>query len=152
VRLDYARNTLTLTPLQTFTYHGSGKALPLVFHDVIPLIRAAADGVAGLFAYDVRAPSAMLLFHPFLKQHGFLARYDVHPDADHLMVPVTLHTLEVAGVTLKDQPARFGGFTDGKFAATDEAGLLGHDVLSQFITTIDYRDRVIYFEPVAPRP
>jgi hypothetical protein len=152
LRLDYAAATLTLTPLESFDYRGDGKALPVVFHDVIPLISASADGVNGLFAYDVRAPSALLLFHPFLEQHGFLARYGAHPDAGHLMLPVTLHTLEVAGVTLKDQPARFGGFTEGKFAATDEAGLLGYDVLSQFITTLDYRHQVIYFEPVTPRP
>jgi hypothetical protein len=124
----------------------------VVFHDVIPLITASADGVSGLFAYDVRARSKLMLFHPFLESHGFLTRYGVSPDADHPMLPGVLHSLQIAGVTLTDQPAIFAGFTSGKFAVDDEAGLLGHDLLSQFITTVDYRDKLIYFEPVPRSP
>ncbi|MFI4968554.1 MAG: hypothetical protein ACHQAU_07470 [Gammaproteobacteria bacterium] len=146
LRLDYGANTLTFTALEKFKYQGNGKALPIVFHDVIPLVSASVDGVSGLLAYDIRAPGKVLLFHPFLAQHDFLTRYGAEPDAAHPTVPETLHSLEVAGVVLKDQPANFGGFTDGKFAATDEAGLLGYQVLSQFVTTLDYRDRLIYFE------
>lgn len=152
LRIDYLARTLTLTPLDKFKYQGPGKALPIVFHDVIPLITASADGVSGLFAYDVRAPGKLMLYHPFLERHGFLKRYGVTPDADHTLVQGTLHALQLAGVTLDDQPANFAGFTTGKFAATDEAGLLGYGVLSQFVTTIDYRDRVIYFEPVVVHP
>ena len=152
LRVDYAGAALTLTPLETFNYGGHGTALPLVFHDVIPLVEASADGISGLFAYDLRAPGAMLLFHPFLERNGFLERYHTHPDAAHPMLPVTLHELAIAGVTLQDQPARFGGFSEGKFAVADEAGVLGHDVLSQFVTTIDYRHHVIYFEPVTRHP
>lgn len=150
LRLDYGTATVTLTPLEDFEYRGRGMSLPIVFHDAIPLINASADGISGLFAYDVRAPGAMLLFHPFLERNGFLQRYATYPDASHPMLPVTLHALEIAGVTLKDQPARFGGFTEGKFAASDEAGILGYAVLSQFVTTIDYRHHVIYFEPTPP--
>lgn len=149
MRVDYAHMTLTLTPLESFKYTGSGTALHMTFHDVIPLITASADGVSGLFAYDIRAPGKMMLFHPFLAQHGFLARYRVQPDADHPTVPGVLHTLQVAGVTLKDQPVNFAGYTSGKFAADNEAGILGYQVLSQFVTTLDYRDRLIYFEPLA---
>ncbi|HEX4300094.1 MAG TPA: hypothetical protein VH327_04420 [Gammaproteobacteria bacterium] len=152
LRVDYAHATLTLTPMGSFRYTGSGKPLPVVFHDVIPLITASADGVAGLFAYDLRAPGKLMLFHPFLARHGFLARYGVAPDADHPMVLGSLHRLELAGVTLHEQPATFAGFTSGKFAAEDEAGILGYDVLSQFVTTIDYRDKLVYFEPLAAGP
>ena len=149
LRVDYGAGTLTLTPLERFRYAGSGKALPITFHDVIPLIDASADGAKGLFAYDLRAPGSILLFHPFLERYGFLTRYGAKPDAEHPSVPETLHALEVAGVTLKGQLAKFGGYTQGKFAAADEAGLLGYGVLSQFVTTIDYRDGLIYFEPRA---
>jgi len=149
LRVDYAHTTLTLTPLESFKYRGSGKPLPVVFHDVIPLVTAAADSVSGLFAYDLRAPGTIMLFHPFLEQHGFLARYGVAPDAEHPRVPGTLHALQLAGITLTEQPVNFAGFTSGKFASATEAGVLGYDVLSQFVTTVDYRDGVIYFEPVA---
>ncbi|MGE5624932.1 MAG: hypothetical protein ACM3ZT_05235 [Bacillota bacterium] len=152
MRLDYSHATLTLTPLETFEYHGSGEALPVVFHDAMPLITASADGVSGLFAYDVRAPGKLMLFHPFLAEHGFLGRYGVAPSADNPMVAGVLHKLGLAGAVLTDQPATFAGFTTGKFAAADEAGILGYGVLSQFITTVDYRRKLIYFEPVMPRP
>lgn len=148
MRVDYAHATLTLTPLAGFKYRGSGKPLPVVFHDGIPLVTAAADGVSGLFAYDLRAPGKIMLFHPFLEQHGFLTRYGVAPDADHPMVPGKLHALQLAGITLTEQPANFAGFTSGKFASATEAGILGYSVLSQFVTTVDYRDGVIYFEPI----
>ena len=146
LRVDYAHALLTLTPLAGFKYTGNGRALPVTFHDVIPLIMASADGVDGLFAYDLRAPGKMMLFHPFLQRHGFLTRYGVAPDATHPVVPGVLHTLQVAGATLKDQAVNFAGYSSGKFAATDEAGILGYGVLSQFVTTVDYRDGVIYFE------
>lgn len=151
LRLDYGAATMTLISLETFKYRGSGSAVPIVFHDVIPLLGASVDGITGLFAYDVRAPGTMLLFHPFLERNGLLDRYGVHPDAAHSMLPVTLHALEVAGITLYNQPARFGGFTEGKFAAQDEAGLLGYKFLSQFVTTIDYRHKLIYFETSTAR-
>ncbi|HEY1991595.1 MAG TPA: hypothetical protein VGH71_03975 [Gammaproteobacteria bacterium] len=151
MRLDYTHASLGLTPLATFRYRGHGQALPLVFHDVMPLILASADGITGLFAYDVRAPGRLMLFHPFLARNGFLSRYGVQPDAAHPSIAGVLHTLGVAGVTLREQPANFAGYTSGKFAATDEAGVLGYDVLSQFITTADYRHKLIYFEPVTPR-
>lgn len=150
LRVDYAHATLTLIPLSSFKYTGKGEALPISVHDVIPLITASADGVSGLFAYDLRAPGKLMLFHPFLVRNGFLTRYGVSPDADHPLVAGSLHTLELAGVTLREQPARFAGFVSGKFAAEDEAGVLGYEVLSQFITTVDYRDKLIYFEPATP--
>lgn len=150
MRLDYTHARLGFTPLAAFHYRGEGKALPLVFHDVMPLISESADGVSELFAYDVRAPGRLMLFHPFLEHNGFLTRYGVQPDAAHPSIPGRLHRLDLAGVSLPDQPANFAGYTTGKFAATDEAGILGYDVLSQFVTTVDYRHKLIYFEPVAP--
>ena len=150
MRLDYGHATLGFTPLAAFQYRGKGTALPMVFHDVMPLISASADGVSGLFAYDVRAPGRLMLFHPFLEHNGFLARYGVQPDAAHPSIPGVLHSLELAGAPLQDQPTSFAGYTSGKFAATDEAGVLGYDVLSQFVTTVDYRHKLIYFEPLTP--
>ena len=152
MRLDYGHATLSLTPLAAFHYQGKGTALPVVFHDVMPLITASADGVSGLFAYDVRAPGRLMLFHPFLERNGFLSRYGVHPDAEHPSIQGVLHELQLAGVALRDQPANFAGYTSGKFAAADEAGVLGYDVLSQFVTTVDYRHKLIYFEPVTALP
>jgi hypothetical protein len=146
MRVDYQHAVLTLTPLADFRYRGTGKALPVSFHDVIPLITASADGVSGLFAYDLRAPSRLMLFHPFLERNGFPARYGLVLDAGHPLATGTLHALQLAETTLAEQPAYFIGPASGKFGSETEAGILGYGVLSQFVTTVDYRDGVIYFE------
>lgn len=149
MRVDYQHAVLTLTPLADFKYRGTGKPLPVTFHDVIPLITASADGVSGLFAYDLRAPSKLMLFHPFLERNSFPARYGLVLDAGHPLATGVLHALQVADTNLTEQPAYFIGPATGKFGSATEAGILGYGVLSQFVTTVDYRDGVIYFEPAA---
>jgi len=91
-----------------------------------------------------------MLFHPFLEHNRFLTALRRATDAAHPSIPGVLHKLELAGVSLEDQPANFAGYTSGSSPPTDEAGVLGYDVLSQFVTTVDYRHKLIYFEPVTP--
>ncbi|MGC1380226.1 MAG: retropepsin-like aspartic protease, partial [Candidatus Baltobacteraceae bacterium] len=43
IRIDYAGSKLTLTPLATFQYAGSGTRAPIVFQEDEPLTNAAAD-------------------------------------------------------------------------------------------------------------
>jgi hypothetical protein len=141
VRLDYAAQTMTLTPLKSFTYTGTGVAVPFTIRaeDNIPLVRASVDGIDGLFQYDVRAPASLFLFAPFLDSSGLAQRY---PSGSHSVAALT-----VAGTTLKDVTTRFGTMRTGKFGTSAEAGLLGYGVLSKFTTTIDYARKIIYFEP-----
>ena len=144
VRLDYAAQTLTLTPLKSFVYTGHGTPVPFIMRteDNIPLIRASVDGIDGLFQYDVRAPAALFLFAPFLESSGLAHRY---PPGSHSVAALT-----VAGTTLNNVTTRFGTARTGKFGTAAESGLLGYGVLSKFTTTIDYARKVIYFERSQP--
>jgi hypothetical protein len=141
VRLDYGAHTMTLTPLRTFVYTGHGVAVPFAIRDDnIPLIAASVDGVPGIFQYDVRAPAALFLFEPFLTRSGLARRFAAGAQ--------NVAMLSVAGKTLTNVATRTGPARTGALGAATEAGLLGYGVLSQFTTTIDYRRKVIYFEPL----
>jgi hypothetical protein len=130
VRLDYAAQTLTLTPMtgSPGAPTGATQRFTLQEDDDIPLVRAAIDGVPGLVQFDVRAPAALILFR--------------HPAGTG-----TVQRLELGGIVLHDVPARFTDAQAGKFSSRTEAGLVGSRVLSQFVTTLNYRAQTIRFEP-----
>jgi hypothetical protein len=144
VRLDYDARTMTLTPLEGFRYHGTGVAqhFTLQEDDDIPLIPAVIDGHAGRIEYDVRAPSSLMVFRPFLRETGLSNVYRTARG--------TVATLAVGGVVLHGVPTQFAAQRSGKFASRTEAGLSGYRVLSQFTTTLDYRRAMIWFEPLSP--
>lgn len=140
VRIDYRSQTLTLTPLETFAYAGRGVPVPFALRDDnIPLISATVDGVSGVFQYDVRARPGLYLFAPFLDRSGLAQRYATGSQS--------VATLTLARQTFANVPVRVGPVRTGKLGAS-EAGLLGYGVLSRFTTTIDYRRKIIYFEPL----
>jgi hypothetical protein len=153
VRIDYLHKTLTLTPLRTFHYGGTGVALPLVFQEDMPIIRAQADGFDGLFGIDTGNSGPTVLFGNFLQAHGFLDRYRsgiettssgaggiVHNSTQ------TLDRLTIAGQTMRNFLTSFVVQKRGSFSSLTEAGNIGNLVLAQFTPTFDYRDEKIYFE------
>lgn len=89
------------------------------------------DGIAGRFEIDVRAPVSML-FSPFVRQHH--------------IVEDGAHRMTVGRFTVRSAAVRLSGATAGKFASTEVAGLIGNDVLSRFVVTLDYQRRAVYLE------
>jgi hypothetical protein len=140
VRLDYATQTMTLAPPRSFhcPKNGDARHFWLQEDDDIPLIPAIIDGHAGRVQYDVRAPSSLIVFRPFLETTALSRRY-------HAGVG-TVDTLVLGGIALHAVPTRFLAARAGKFASRTEAGLVGYRLLSQFITTLDYRTQTICFE------
>lgn len=137
VRLDYSTNTMTLAPPGSLGCTGTGVAERFVLQedDDIPLVHAAVDGHDGLFQFDLRAPTSLMLFKPFLDRTGVSGSSAVQ-------------SLSIGGTVLHAVPARFLTSTVGKFASRTEAGVLGSALLSRFVTTIDYRNRTICFKPI----
>jgi len=66
---------MTLKPTQKFRYRRAGMCVPLGFADKIPVIPAAADGIAGTFEIDTGSSSALVLQREFVEQHGFEDRH-----------------------------------------------------------------------------
>jgi hypothetical protein len=140
IRIDYMRRTMTFTPLTRFHYGGRGRALVMTMQedDETPLVAAAIDGYTGLLQYDVRAPSSLVLFAPFLERTGLAKRYHAARG--------TVSQLVLAGKDRRQVPTRFLSLRTGKFGSRTEAGVAGYGVLSRYVTTLDYRHRIIYFE------
>lgn len=148
VRVDYAKRTLTFTPLAKFHYRESGIPVPFSFEEAanlvpVPLISGEVDGQAGQFQLDYRAPGRMALFQPFLQEHGFFERYPGSTQSPRQ----TVASVELAGAKLQQVSAYFLTGDSGMAAIRTQAGRLGHDVLSQFTTTLDYRHEIAYFQP-----
>ncbi|HKW44160.1 MAG TPA: hypothetical protein VJN22_00800 [Candidatus Eremiobacteraceae bacterium] len=138
VRLNYSAKTATLAPLGDLRCSEAGTVERFVLQedDDIPLVHASIDGHDGLFQFDLRAPASLILFRPFDRRTGVA----ISPSG-------AIHSLVIGGTRFRDVRVRFTTATTGKFASRTEAGLLGSGILSRFITTIDYRDQTICFEP-----
>jgi len=137
LRIDYARQEMTLIDPTRFE-PPAVKGLPLSVDAFgVPAVPAAVNGVPGTFELDVRAPTSML-FTPFARSLG-------------LSVPQTskrrVDSIAIAGYRQSGTLVWISNASDGKFAAADPLGLLGNDVLSAYVITIDYSRAMVYVSP-----
>ena len=148
--VDYRASTLTLTPASEFRPPPGAQRLPMtVDSNGMPVVPAAIDGFSVPVEVDVRAPTSML-FAPFLER--------THLDQSYAQAPVvkrsasmTAHavgSVRIGSFELHDIPFWFSTATTGKFADAKEGGLLGNDVLSQFVVTLDLAHRYVYLVSV----
>jgi len=155
VRLDYDRSTLTLKAGSDFRYDGTGVRVPLVFTGKTPVVPAAADGIAGMFVVDTGSSGALTLRREFVEDHGLEARHApavriksigaTGPFETSLM---RLDRFDIADSRI-DRPATRFPSTAGKggLPFTDVDGSIGYEILRQFVITIDYQHRELWFEP-----
>jgi hypothetical protein len=159
-RIDYDVRRLTLTPLQSFTYRGRATPVPIRFQEDMPLARAAADGKIGSFGVDTGNGGILILYGPFLRQTGLLAKYSpgfvVHGEGtggSNTGQIETLSSFEIGGHVVPNLIADFTQMKTGSFSSWTEAGDLGITVLSRFAPTFDYATQTLYLDPfVRPMP
>jgi hypothetical protein len=152
-RIDYAARTVTFTPLTTYAYRGTGRAIPFRFQDDMPMVHAWADGHRGLFGVDTGNAGSLILFGTFLRRTGLLERY---PGGCIVIGHGTggsntgrlsqLRQFSIAGHTLENVPADFTQMTSGAFSSWTEAGNMGYEVLAHFIPTFDYARQALYLD------
>ncbi|HET9394233.1 MAG TPA: aspartyl protease family protein [Candidatus Rubrimentiphilum sp.] len=161
VTIDYAHHTLRLQTPQSYAAPPDQTSLPIVFQDDEPLTNASADGVPGLFGIDTGNSGRTVLFGDFLRNHGFLARYNGGAATQSsgtggavYSTSFRLRELTFGGLTMHDFVTAFVSQQTGSFSSRTEAGNIGHDVLAQFTVTFDYsRGRMyVHPEPGAPLP
>ena len=87
VRLDYAHEELTLTPLAWFAPDGHGTAVPLMFTQKTPEVEGAVDGIPGRFMVDTGNNSSVVLMGPFVESHGLATRYAGSVTPTHALRP-----------------------------------------------------------------
>jgi hypothetical protein len=155
-RIDYARRSLTLTPLHTFSYDGNGTRVPFEFQEDMPLARATAEGHGGSFGVDTGNAGVVVLYGDFLRRTGLLAKYargyaqlgKGTGGANSGRIE-TLSSFAIGGHAIASLTAYFTQMKSGSFSSWTEAGDLGLTVLSRFTPTFDYADQTLYLDPVA---
>jgi len=161
VTIDYGRHTLRLQTPQSYVPAAGDVVVPLLFQDDMPLAYASADGARGLFGVDTGNSGRPFLFGDFVRHHGSLQRYDAGAASQSFgtggSVSSTSHRLrdlEFGGLVMHKFVTDFVVQQKGSFSSRTEAGNIGHDVLSQFTLTTDYRRGRMYLhrEPGAPLP
>jgi ketosteroid isomerase-like protein len=145
-QIDYKSSALTLISPQHFHPPAGSKAFPLRYDAFgLPLLPAVVDGIRGDFELDVRARTSML-FTRFLDQTGLRSKYAHTPVAKQSasLIAHAVRNTQVSGISIPGAPFWFATDTSGKFAGGAVAGLLGNNVLSHFIVTIDEPQKKVY--------
>jgi hypothetical protein len=139
-RLDYRASTLTLIPPAQFQPPRGAQPLTIgTDSSGMPAVAAAIDGKPALFELDLRAPRSML-FAPYLQRTGLRCSHE------NSRGPYAVPTLKISGTEVQGAAFRCSTASSGKFAASDVAGLLGNNILSHFVVTLDLPHRRAYLE------
>ena len=153
VEIDYGRCVVTFIDPRAYTPAADSSVIPLDFAGHLPLVRATLDGVDGVFGLDTGARTAIILYGPFVDRNGLRAKYAPEVEAitgwgiggpvRSQVARVRTLTLGTAtgDVTVRDLVARLSTQRAGLMATSSRAGLIGPDVLKQFVTTFDYGRR-----------
>lgn len=154
VRLDYANKTLTLKPAAGFRFEGNGTYLPLLFTGNTPAVRAAADGIPGIFAIDTGDEGALALRREFVERH----RLEIHhpqelriksgaADRPYEAIMTRLDRFDIAKSRIERPATRFpSNQLAGWPPFADVDGSIGYEILRQFIITFNYPHRELWLE------
>jgi hypothetical protein len=152
--IDYERGRLTLTEPSKFEYRGTGAVVPFDDGWRIPRVQGALDGIAGTFAIDTGARSALILFGPFVDRNDLRTKYGAKLEGITgwgIGGPVRSQVVRVRKLTLGpvevgDLVARLSTQKSGALTREDTAALVGPDVLKQFTLVVDYSRKRLIFE------
>lgn len=154
VRIDYARETLTLTKPSAFKPPPMAIAVPLKFNGHHPVVDGIIDGISGEFEIDTGADNALTLMAPFSKAHQLTSKYPgarevpftgVGGPSKDFMVRAGM--LQIGDAMITHLVTNIATDQKGVAASPWTAGNIGAEVLRRFIVTLDYPHRMMYLEP-----
>lgn len=153
VSADYIGKKITLRDPKTFV-HGPGTVLQFTRPNSIPVIEAKLDGVAGKFGVDTGARSALIVYGPFGAKNKLAEKYGAHVEGVTgwgLGGPVRsllarAKSLEMGGTGVHDIVIRLSTQKGGLTTSSAMDGLIGPDVLKQFMLTFDYSRKQMILE------
>jgi predicted aspartyl protease len=151
---DYLKRELTFYSPESYSYSGPGESIPFERRENIPIITAAFDGVPSRFGVDTGARSALILYGPYAEERHLMQAYQPKflgvsgwgiggPVRSYM---VRSKSLKIGGTELKGMVARLSVNKSGATAGSDQAGLIGPDVLKQFTFICDYARQRLIFE------
>ncbi len=154
VRHDYLKHELSFYKPEEFSYTGPGVSVLFERMGNIPVISASFDGVEGKFGVDTGARSALILYGPFVATNKIAERYQAKfqgvsgwgiggPIRSFI---VRSDTLKFGNIELRGLIARLSLNKAGVTSTTSKSGLIGPDVLKQFVFICDYSRHRLIFE------
>ena len=154
VRHDYQHKELTFYDPKNYNYSGTGEPVPFERQGIIPVISASFDGIDGHFGVDTGARSALILYGPFVADHHLAEKYQPKfqgvsgwglggPVRSYM---VRSQSLKIGQFELHGLVARLSLNKSGATVSTSKSGLIGPDVLKQFVFICDYARQRLIFE------
>ncbi len=155
--VDYDSSRLVLRDPTTFTYEGTGTAIPMRVAGTVPVITMKIDDqYEGEFRLDVGSSSAVDLHTPFVKQHGL--RDKAKPAIEVVgggfggtftSTLTRMKKMSVGPYSWTDPLITLSSTAVGALASEDYAGNVGNQILERFTCTFDYDHKTLYLEPGA---
>jgi PDZ domain/Aspartyl protease len=147
--VDYQRRRVTFVEPRHFRARPTDRVIRFELAGVMPQVRGAVDTIPGTFGVDLGARTSLLLYGAFVEQHGLRALYPPRLEGITgwgIGGPIRsqvarVRTFSFGGVTLRDVVARYSLQRSGALTGTERAGLIGPDILRQFVVTFDYPQR-----------
>ncbi|HTV72173.1 MAG TPA: pepsin/retropepsin-like aspartic protease family protein [Candidatus Acidoferrales bacterium] len=150
VTIDYQHKSITVYPATSFDPSQAGVAVPLYFDDHMPFVETRVDGRNAAMLLDTAAFGTFLFsrFAAGINLGPPLGRESVTLGISGSAADSTLYrisALDIGGTRLLGPLAYVSSDTRPFAGGFYADGILGRNVLANFVLTIDYRDAVAYF-------
>ena len=158
VQFDYDRRKLRLIDPAAYTPASGAVLVPFELQDDLPVVRATVDAGSGpheaRLMVDTGASQFVDLNRPFVDAHRLLAAISdaattQRPAGLGGSAPVRYGTgrrVTLGGVTFDRPRLGLSQAESGSSARRDRDGIIGNDLLRQFVVTVDYRRRFLVLE------
>ena len=152
VKVDYEAQQLTFYDAPSFTYSGSGIAVPLLLHGTTFEVQGRLAGVNGTFALDTGNQFGFSLESAFVKENDVIkllgARFQGYSGRSYAgPLPVAYYarvkTLHVGDAEVNNVIAYLN---TGEPGPADYAGNIGDSILRQFNVTFDAMHGTLFLE------
>jgi hypothetical protein len=151
VAIDYQQKMLRFTPPKAFVAPTDAVIISFQLPRQIPVIEAQLDGVTGNFGVDTGARSSLLVYGPFAEHNALREKYNARVEGVTgwgLGGPIRsllarAHQVKIGSLDIREPVIRLSLQKSGMTTSTAMAGLIGPDILSQFVVTFDYSRRRI---------
>ena len=153
VRIDYARQELTLEAPGEYAPDPDGVTLNLLRRQGTPAVRAGVDGSDGSFVIDTGDRVPLTLMEPYAKAHRVLERYP--SDVQGLTGwgfggPVSgiftrVGELKLGAFAIEEPLTRIPTVSGGFFTSRRLAGSIGTGICEQFTVTFDVPQGTVTF-------
>ena len=153
--VDYAKGLMTFTKPKAFHPPAGVPAVPFTFDSHTPMISATLDGIPGEYELDTGSRAPLTLMIPFVKAHGLTDKYHAvnkgtvgyGVGGPSVALLGRAGKLVIGSATIDAPVVEISADKAGGGQETHMAGNIGGDLLKQFTVTLDYTNRLAWFQP-----